>query len=142
MRHAVLRRNGAPERVPRQLNDAYTADGYERAVACHELGHALGLDHRGSSDASCMAAQISNAATQARPDGHDYGQLETLYGHDDGYTTGSSGGGGGGCGPADLDRSDDTLIPGPSEPITVGVTGPLATLIQSAGPPSTEVVPC
>ncbi len=49
---------------------------------CHELGHGLGLGHRGSQldsrgePGTCM----SYDKVSPRPDRHDYEQLETIYG--------------------------------------------------------------
>ena len=42
--------------------------------ACHELGHALGLNHRDLSANSCLANNGS-----LYPEAHDYEQLEAIY---------------------------------------------------------------
>jgi predicted Zn-dependent protease len=52
---------------------------YRRGAACHELGHALGLDHRTRS--SCLDTPVSS--DRLDPDRHDYDQLRRIYGHSD-----------------------------------------------------------
>jgi hypothetical protein len=53
--------------------------GARRSVACHEEGHALGLDHRKPSN-SCM---VDGAVFPARPDDHDFNALQNIYSHND-----------------------------------------------------------
>jgi hypothetical protein len=52
-----------------------------RFVACHELGHALGLDHRSeASGRSCMLPNFSQITTSpAIPDQTDLANLAALY---------------------------------------------------------------
>ena len=58
-----------------QLNDSYGLSASEhRAVTCHELGHALGLDHDNRAS-SCLQP----VAQAAGPDSLDRAQLEQLY---------------------------------------------------------------
>jgi hypothetical protein len=61
------------------------------AIACHELGHALGLDHR-SERSSCLTATIH----ASDPDEHDRAELRRLHAHSHGTPgpagTGSCGG--------------------------------------------------
>jgi hypothetical protein len=45
-------------------------------IACHEVGHALGLGHAGSA-ASCL----TQGSTSATPDGADAASLRAAYGH-------------------------------------------------------------
>jgi hypothetical protein len=87
-----------------KLNDTYfnTADydtpAWRQSVTCQELGHNVGLGHqdedfRNQSLFSCMDYQVP---PYEYPNAHDYGQLETIYGHTDSYTSYDTGGGGGG----------------------------------------------
>jgi predicted Zn-dependent protease len=46
------------------------------SVTCHEIGHALGLDHRGHSFSSCMT---DGRAFPTRPDRHDMAELSAIY---------------------------------------------------------------
>jgi hypothetical protein len=48
-----------------------------RSVACHEEGHALGLEHRQPAD-SCLRA---DNVFPNLPDAHDFNQLYSAYGH-------------------------------------------------------------
>jgi hypothetical protein len=48
-----------------------------RLILCHELGHALGLDHR-SQSTSCMSGGPGSGLDQ-----HDRDELAALYGHTD-----------------------------------------------------------
>lgn len=58
------------------LNDYYVTnfpnDNKPRSVACHELGHALGLDHN-TSQTSCLGPGGANRSLTPNP--NDYSQL-------------------------------------------------------------------
>ena len=90
-----------------KLNDSYfststlTRPDWKQSVACPELGHNIGLDHQDEdfdnvSLFSCMDYQDPPFEF---PNDHDYGQLQTIYGHLDSYPwySGGSAGGGGTC---------------------------------------------
>lgn len=51
-----------------------------RELACHEMGHSLGLDHRPASSSSCMTIASMNSRVQ---NAHDYAQLAAMYNHSD-----------------------------------------------------------
>lgn len=91
-----------------KLNDTYFSmsyynnDSWKQSVTCQELGHNVGLDHQDEnfnnvSLESCMDYQDP---PWPFPNGHDYDQLEVIYGgHTDSYNSyagGDTGGGGGG----------------------------------------------
>ncbi len=90
-----------------KLNDTYFSQSYynspdwKQSVTCQELGHNVGLGHQdedfdNQSLFSCMDYQDPPFEF---PNGHDFDQLETQYGHLDTYNSydGGSPGGGGGC---------------------------------------------
>ena len=64
-----------------QLNDSCNLTAAQhRTATCHELGHALGLNHNRSTD-SCLYATIDNTLT---PDADDFGELNNNnYNHND-----------------------------------------------------------
>ena len=74
-----LRRNSYIESATVILNQGsmsnYTA-GQRQNVLCHEVGHALGLDHQNDLT-SCMYPTTAGAPT---PNAHDYEELELIYG--------------------------------------------------------------
>jgi hypothetical protein len=61
-----------------KLNTAVTTtSSQKRSVACHELGHAIGLDHQRVND-SCMT---DGAVFPLYPNGHDFEKIKGLYNH-------------------------------------------------------------
>jgi hypothetical protein len=80
-------------RAVAKMNDSYfNSSGYsytaEQQVMCQEIGHGYGLDHQDESGDdlnTCM--DYSNALDNARPNAHDYEQLELIYGHTDSTST-------------------------------------------------------
>lgn len=61
-----------------KLNTAVTTtSSQKRSVACHELGHAIGLDHQRVND-SCMT---DGAVYPLYPNGHDFDKIKGLYDH-------------------------------------------------------------
>jgi len=91
-----------------KLNDTYFSQSYynndqwKLSVACQEVGHNVGLGHQdedfnNTSLFSCMDYQDPPFEF---PNGHDFDELDTIYGHLDSYDSyddGGSTGGGGGC---------------------------------------------
>jgi hypothetical protein len=95
-----------------KLNDSYfsstfydTAD-WKQSVTCQELGHNIGLGHQDEdfSNESLFSCMDYQNPPFENPNGHDYDQLVTIYGHTDSYDSyyaggsGVSGGDGGGSG--------------------------------------------
>lgn len=91
-----------------QLNDSYfdmaryNTPAWRALVACQEVGHDWGLDHQDETFSNvnlgtCM--DYTNAPEggvyngfdygpdNEHPNAHDYDELETIYNHDDGFTT-------------------------------------------------------
>lgn len=69
----------------------YNTPAWRNLVMCQEVGHTLGLDHQDEAFdnpnlGTCMD-YTSNPSTNQHPNGHDYDQLEAIYGHLDGTTT-------------------------------------------------------
>ncbi|MGQ0520016.1 MAG: hypothetical protein ACT4PX_02545 [Actinomycetota bacterium] len=60
----------------RMAADRSFSQAEKDTLACHEIGHALGLDHAGSS-ASCL----TQGSVSATPDGADADALRTAYAH-------------------------------------------------------------
>jgi hypothetical protein len=91
-----------------KLNDTYfntstyNTPAWRRLVSCQELGHTIGLDHQDETFdnvnlGTCMdytndpdggaGGVSSNDPSNEYPNSHDYQELDTIYGHTDGYTT-------------------------------------------------------
>lgn len=64
-----------------KLNESTTPTSYaaRRAVACHEMGHALGLDHN-TGTTSCIKTYLNQApAFPQHPTSNDFAVLKALY---------------------------------------------------------------
>ena len=93
-----------------KLNDSYFGMSYynksdwKQSVTCQELGHNVGLGHQDEYfyNAPLFSCMDYQDPPYEIPNGHDYAQLVTIYGHTDSYDSysgggGESGGGGGTC---------------------------------------------
>jgi len=72
----------------------YDTPAWRNLVMCQEIGHTFGLDHQDENFnnpnlGTCMdyTSNPSGPPTNEFPNQHDYDQLETIYGHQDGTTT-------------------------------------------------------
>ncbi|MCC7021436.1 MAG: hypothetical protein IT338_01330 [Thermomicrobiales bacterium] len=76
-----------------QMNDSffnqrggkYNSDAARRHTICHEMGHAIGLDHVNTK--SCMNDSQSAVFNNVVPINKDFKQLARIYKHTDSYTT-------------------------------------------------------
>lgn len=50
-----------------------------RKTTCHELGHALGLDHTRTENSTCMKSGFAGTVISQYPDFHDYDLLRAVY---------------------------------------------------------------
>ena len=118
------------------INDSFFDRGkYDTAAArrhtmCHELGHSLGLEHRGGR--SCMNDSERSIFRYDAPDSGDFQKLNRLYNHNDraraaGDTTATT------TAVDDVDTGTPTFTPG--EPtVTVEDLGDGATLVTIVTP--------
>jgi len=96
--------NGHISQGTTKLNDSYfnqaqyNTPAWRALVACQEIGHDFGLDHQDEAFGppnlgTCM--DYTNdpdgggayGAGNEHPNAHDYAMLNTIYNHDDGFTT-------------------------------------------------------
>jgi hypothetical protein len=91
-----------------KLNDSYFSSayyntpGWRALVACQEIGHDFGLDHQDETFdnynlGTCMdytnapdggvVGGFNYGPANRHPNAHDYQELNTIYNHDDGFTT-------------------------------------------------------
>jgi predicted Zn-dependent protease len=76
-----------------QMNDSffnqkggkYNSDAARRHTICHEMGHAIGLDHVNTK--SCMNDSQSAVFNNLVPINKDFRELTRIYKHTDSYTT-------------------------------------------------------
>lgn len=83
-----------------KLNDTYfntaqyNTPAWRALVTCQEIGHDYGLGHQDedfSTDATNSCMDYTNLpAGNEHPDAHDYAQLESIYAHTDGGTSGAA----------------------------------------------------
>lgn len=66
-------------------NGQYNDEGARRHTICHELGHAIGLDHVSTN--SCMNDSQSAVFKNVKPLNKDYQDLARIYKHKDSSTT-------------------------------------------------------
>jgi hypothetical protein len=72
----------------------YNTAAWRRLVACQEIAHDFGLDHQDETFdnpnlGTCMDYTNNPLGPPANtdPNKHDYDMLNTIYNHDDGFTT-------------------------------------------------------
>ena len=77
---------------------SYNTPAWRNLVVCQEVAHTFGLDHQdvtfnNPNLGSCMdyTSDPDSPPTNEHPNAHDYEMLETIYAHQDSYTTVQSG---------------------------------------------------
>lgn len=104
--------NGHISQATTKLNDSYhnnapyNSPAWRALVACQELGHDFGLDHQDenfnnvnlgtcqdytNAPAGGVLNGFNYGPSNEHPNSHDYAQLQTIYNHDDGFTTATAG---------------------------------------------------
>jgi hypothetical protein len=68
-----------------QSNGRYNDEAAKRHTMCHELGHALGLDHVNSN--SCMNDSQEAVFNNVKPSNADFRELASIYSHRDSTST-------------------------------------------------------
>ncbi len=99
--------NGHISQGTTKLNDSYfnqaqyNTPAWRAMVACQEIGHDFGLDHQDEAFSNANLGTCMDytndpdgggayGPSNEHPNTHDYNMLNTIYNHDDGFTTATS----------------------------------------------------